>query len=1676
MAGSSKAGGAAMAGGERFQARVTAWYAARILLQTSAIGQEFDLPATSIAERIYCETKDSVDDLRVELTGKERIYGQCKTSLSLSTTVKSEWASVLIQFYEELERISSTGGERRFVLFYQNNNGNLEKLSAVLKRYRQLPNGTPLINAAFNEDEEGLVNNLNNLLDALQATPELAGLATRREDLLRHSYIKQLRLGVNEGDYLGVVDALHYGLLTNSADITQVLNSLHTLADDLLAERGSRDRLALRQKVQGEGVTLRDSANYRLDFERLEEWTATEIETHETQGRAKLTIAGKQLPISRPVVEVMIEAAKTQSFLVIGGAGTGKTGCLLTLANQLRASGGRVWYWAAESLPYHSPQEIETYLHLQHSWMGLLAEAASGAGATLIIDGLDGLRNTRALRAYQKLFGLAINRGVRVIASIRSFDLQYSGELPDIFPAGEQPISPEFCNPGRKSVNHIVISELDDEELNQVVNQFPEVQAVLNELSQLQKIIRNLFSLDLFGQLIAEGESAAQLSGISTQAELFERYWEQRVDLHERREEITEALQLLVQQMVEQQTLQVVPDQRWTTQLKNDLFSPELVRKPSPTSGRLPRPELVEFNHHLLFDYAAERLFVRQRWNQLASELAYPDTWGLFLRPSVVLFHSYAWNQGRLDFWDTLIELERSSVPVLQKLPGYLVVAEEANYREDLQPLLDGILRKDSDTTYWLQIVKGVIAAATFSSLPKRSKSASGDWWIEFARDLIYTGNPQLVYASREILFSVSFTIETLSAQSKLLLNQAAVALLQFHWRENAPPSSIIRLPIECVCRTISSNLSASSEIIRRIISNDELRRAGYVQTFEVVTYIKDIWEAAPALAVEVYEAIFGYVETEQSATAMYPSKIFTLSSNRKQDYELAYHVLAEKFPLFLCSYPTEATHTLIRIVRQLWNRERIQKESRIQRLRELENLRSRREIGREENGGEEHDLHFLSLQQLYTSHKALPPTETFIWDSQECRLQPDRGYVWENEDEYSNDQTEMLQAWEDYLVALPTKDQANQKWQAISDIVATENELAAVWKRLLIAASRNPAFYAKRLWTILLNPAILVGADTQKVAEDCIETFIAYLTDEEIREIESTILSIAELHVQGSDTAEAFEHYLSSIHLLRHLPEEKRSAATREILAKRELKLLQLRSSENGINENNLTRNNVNTANRKEQELLQRAEFLLWLSAKDITDENITSILVDIRQLEQILVESSNEVDTELASEIKEKLVSGFTELACSQANLDKQLIDELCERFKNILALPAKVLSPQDLEQFDRSSSWSWSNSRMNAAKGLVSLAIKTELLADEWKDLLRRVADDPDPIVRYYLGLKIWLFLDNWPEFVWETLERWVSELPSRIGTLGVLQKTLGEYWFFLLRNNDANRADQLLRNLLRETRSLNLTKFRSHCGKLLAALWFSEGEAWAGDTLISAITSIRDNKDELEDELEGAVCVAVKELLPRLPREPNPVEERQRALDFLLLLLSEANHTVRDYSEQLAALPLSDRPNELPPWGRKIAQLFDYMAREFHFCAEEYVKQWATAQTTDRETQVRVWWETIERILDALLAMPHPGFVFSVIQGLELLVNLDVQRSLHWMRKATLASVPAGLANESLAADRTIEILRRILAEHKTSLAKGDELRSDFVQILEAYLQAGWPKAVQLAVQIDSIFRF
>lgn len=376
---------------------------------------------------------------------------------------------------------------------------------------------------------------------------------------------------------------------------------------------------------------------------------------------------------------------------------------------------------------------------------------------------------------------------------------------------------------------------------------------------------------------------------------------------------------------------------------------------------------------------------------------------------------------------------------------------------------------------------------------------------------------------------------------------------------------------------------------------------------------------------------------------------------------------------------------------------------------------------------------------------------------------------------------------------------------------------------------------------------------------------------------------------------------------------------------------------------------------------------------------------------------------------------------------------------------------------------------SARTDAAGALVCLAARMETLTDEHKGLLRQVAEDTKRDLRFQVAENFWPLLKKWPEFVWETLERWVAELPSQPENNEVLLMAMNQNWFWRLQDNDSIRANQFLRKLLAAAQQKSSKELKHNCGSWLAALGFWKGELWACEILYSEIDNIRDNSEELE----GALNVALGELLPRT-KKMEPPSHHQQARNFLLTLLDAASRSVQLYETETASLPISNRPVEPPSWAEQVYYFFIRVLTEFRVSAEEHAKQWSIMDNNQVNEQMIVWWETVEPILDSVIAIPNPQIAYDLVEGLRHIIWFDVERGLHWLRKVTLASAPYGLSTEQLAADKTLKILERILAEHKIALG-AEESRSDFVQTLEAYLQIGWPKAISLAVHLDSIFR-
>ena len=333
----------------------------------------------------------------------------------------------------------------------------------------------------------------------------------------------------------------------------------------------------------------------------------------------------------------------------------------------------------------------------------------------------------------------------------------YSPELKKLFPVEGDPIPETFTNSRFVDVRHIFIPELGEQELAQVKSHFGAVQQTLDSFPSLREILSVLFYLELLCELLNQRTPVSDFSIIRTKGELFELWWQKTIGNRPNQQNILQDLSSIVDSMVKERQLSV-RYAHWKQGVRDYLLSSGIVKESSLPGRRLSDPNRVEFRHHFLFDHAAMKLFIEPQRTELATELVEPVNWGLFLRPSLLLFFRYAWTEGRDDFWDAIVSLENSDIFFLHRMPGYIVLVTETRTFGDLEPTL-----QDRMVPFRIQLVQGVVATARYSCLEQLFARSSGEWWLEYANQLIETREPSLMRPAEIVLSIASQQVETLS-------------------------------------------------------------------------------------------------------------------------------------------------------------------------------------------------------------------------------------------------------------------------------------------------------------------------------------------------------------------------------------------------------------------------------------------------------------------------------------------------------------------------------------------------------------------------------------------------------------------------------------------------------------------------------------------------------------------------------------------------------------------------------------------------------------------------------------------------------------------------------------------------------------------------------------------------
>jgi len=125
----------------------------------------------------------------------------------------------------------------------------------------------------------------------------------------------------------------------------------------------------------------------------------------------------KNVIISRKCVDLLCNAVKTQSFIVVGEPGAGKSGALHLVAERLLDSGHPLAYLAVDRLSVCTLKKLSDELRLSHDFDEVLFNWEDDKTGILIIDGLDAARGGSSEKVFRdfSVGPLDLCRGMSVV-------------------------------------------------------------------------------------------------------------------------------------------------------------------------------------------------------------------------------------------------------------------------------------------------------------------------------------------------------------------------------------------------------------------------------------------------------------------------------------------------------------------------------------------------------------------------------------------------------------------------------------------------------------------------------------------------------------------------------------------------------------------------------------------------------------------------------------------------------------------------------------------------------------------------------------------------------------------------------------------------------------------------------------------------------------------------------------------------------------------------------------------------------------------------------------------------------------------------------------------------------------------------------------------------------------
>jgi hypothetical protein len=889
--------------------------------------------------------------------------------------------------------------------------------------------------------------------------------------------------------------------------------------------------------------------------------------------------------------------------------------------------------------------------------------------------------------------------------------------------------------------------------------------------------------------------------------------------------------------------------------------------------------------------------------------------------------------------------------------------------------------------------------------------------WVSLAGELA-TNVERVPSTLRTLLYLLINTARP--SQTGEAVGLAARALLEFAF--DRPDSRIdAALVIPNVVATYATAPSEARELLERIF---EPRRADAHNWEDVPALCREIsklTDADPDFAATVYSRTYaGTVKDDVTTSMGGRSQILSLTSNSRQDYNMALYSLCEFFPTFLQNHPRAATRAFVESVDHYIRRE-----------------------------------HKLAEREIVTR----------TIDGRTLRLETDLSHIWGHNPDHKHGQDgdALIAKFLLAFVALPESDA-----RLVADQITTSSAWALTWARLFLAAVRRNDSLVDQLWPIAADEAWLSSIDTQKDAIDLVARGYGRRSFAEREALETSVTTFAMEAYRSPEAARKL--------LIQRLysvigPDQLVTESARAILVATPAELVE-RSLRNerpfrvtggfGGTEpffwiENLDRNKPSNITVMEATEAAR-DYIETKPGRASTDEIDTARALEL--LEAIARGlKAPDLNEALRSHGEGVIGQGCGRLAQGERLVVKEGFDPT-NRYLALLRIAVTSGNPlvtdETESQYEQSQSWGGPAARIEAAAAVLDICLQRPDLYPQLAEDIDRLLDDRHPAARSQSVehlIRLWNLdrIGFWRRLTLR-LER---ETNSAVlgSSVGVLRMVI---------NVEPRRSERLIHALIaRYIGTAKQVDLEDSLADLVAMLAITHQIASAEAVLSRWLGDPSVNSRQL-----GTILFTLRDavVLGLHPGQSDESELRHRAQALLHQIVVAAGRPLATYDPSIAV------PADQVPKLRACVELIDKAAMQLYFATGR-----TNGGTGIDEAGCAIYLREVASTLELIADQAQPHTIYQLMQLVEILAPQDPVRAFDLTTRAIQGGgAKSGYQYEPLGAELMVRLISSFLADSKDIFGV-EERRRALVDCLEIFMEAGWPSARKLLYRLPELLQ-